>query len=1531
MPGWGDNDQEVTNGGWGADDEAIDDGGAWGGGAAQRTTLPDTGAGGGRGGQGGPTAAELGDPVGQRLRRRNPLAATRPFVAEEPRPAGGSVLDRATPEQLDEAARQPLSQAQLVQLSKEPARLEAELKRRRSPGAEAKPLNAADRFADSVAAVSDNPLYRGVAGGLTGLGQSGVGALRLVADLTGNTEAADFLAGASRAGKNIEAATDRGLGGNEKLASQVFSSITQSAPAIVLGVGGGPAMTELFAQTASAEYNTGRNAGFDVQDSLARAGIFGAAEVIGERFGFSEQVALLRNALGTKRMSTRELSETFAKQLEKEIGGEELTTLLQFGADTAGPAAQHPNATLADYLDEAGETFKVTVGQTLLLGGGPAAAGAHRRIAERVDITDPSRDVGRALAQDVANTEFRQAPVDEYARRALSPDFYDPSRVVPQMAPAPRVEDMPTTPFTPEQVAALKAAHDFGQGDAEVAGEGEAPVTAQNAPSGPIPAPAAPSMPGDQLPVIPNGSIAARAEAELRANAGAGDELGRRAGAEPGAAGDGAGERADAGRSVAAAGPVPDDLGGGGGGAVAPAAPVGQDGAVRAAPARDALSQLADQAQELVQQSGQASQALVQRHLRVGFNTARRVMDELQRRGIVSEMAPNGARTYTGASNAQPVQSATQPAALPDDAAAPAGVRSAGDAGAGSDRSGASPAAAGLDDFRARQLSEADRLDAAAEALGPATPVARIAQMRRQAATIRARAEALQAADNHPELGAFTRVAELVSQRFGRTVVPYVDTSAGAADGFMDAATQQVFVNLHRPEASVAFTVFHELNHAVAEEARRGSANAKLAVRMLDQVYAMIGEAERRHYATYLFGTEDAARLDTLLAEPKNQALLREEMLSDFMGKRAEDPAFWRALAERDPATFGEFAKRWISTLADLIKGLLGALKGAGMDQRKDIDRMVKNLERAKLVAEQVMSKWGRAADGQKVRESAAAPRSKREYTAVDELMHDDVKTVDDSHYNLDALGEQPDEPKIPDDAFVEDAGKDRPEPPEEGTAEGADLHRALVSDGRQWTAAAREVVATPAALKAAGIHIEDALPELVWRRGDGFLTASWGVENGYPKNVTMSKERGDWETTTPAFDLLGTLKDNKGRDIGFTKAKSQAAAALNLRTAIAAEVLTGKVDLAQQVSPKARKLIPQAWRSIAQLHGAFRFGVAPKVEAKTLELVQRIADEMLHGSSITARAEMAPITLYQGYRIHLTSPTGGGYGDIQLVSRPKDAGGSYLVFHTSSMGKGASNGVAFYAIAQELADRAGLGTRADPMGLTAVNTFRRTEQMLSAAIRRGARGAHVPGFGQRLYGWDDKAVKPAAMELNLVRLALANLRNVGEVLPEFRESDIRYDLAADHFTRDGAVIDDEVTEMLGRPEARDYSLGRATLARAALTQQMLDGEDPSVGVGEVGSPILYSRRGEPLLELPGEPAEQTASETITARPTMYARASELREDDYRLLADRQLELPVRIADTGETETLTVNARAALRALDDRRAVFRDLIECLSR
>ena len=392
---------------------------------------PSTAEGGRSSGAGGPTAEQMTAPPAKAPQRTpNPVladirenTAAREARMTPPIEPGGSVLDQPYD-------RGPtLSDAEVVA---------ADEMSRRPPPTQMAPSRGTIRPSDPEAvagsairkATGNGPLgavAQGVASGFAGLGKVGPGLVAGAADLVGADQVSDFALGAARRAEGFSKAVEPAGEGINKTIANIFASTVQSLPTLAFGMGGATeivagkavadvaakramsrAMQELFIQTAGQEYGDARNAGFAPAESAARASIFGAAEVLGERFGFHEQMAMIKAAIGKTAVPTKQLGNVLATQALKEIPGEELTTAVQFLADKYGPAAMHPKATLADYFQQAADTAVQTIGQTALMGSPGVVRSTYAR-ADAVTAYDSATLAGfhvePPMTTDTAKTQ----------------------------------------------------------------------------------------------------------------------------------------------------------------------------------------------------------------------------------------------------------------------------------------------------------------------------------------------------------------------------------------------------------------------------------------------------------------------------------------------------------------------------------------------------------------------------------------------------------------------------------------------------------------------------------------------------------------------------------------------------------------------------------------------------------------------------------------------------------------------------------------------------------------------------------------------------------------------------------------------------------------------------------------------------------------------------------------------------------------------------------------------------------------------
>lgn len=399
----------------------------------------------------------------------------------------------------------------------------------------------------------------------------------------------------------------------------------------------------------------------------------------------------------------------------------------------------------------------------------------------------------------------------------------------------------------------------------------------------------------------------------------------------------------------------------------------------------------------------------------------------------------------------------------------------------------------------------------------------------------------------------------------------------------------------------------------------------------------------------------------------------------------------------------------------------------------------------------------------------------------------------------------------------------------------------------------------------------------------------------------------GQWTVVLPRSGGNGEILSGR-------RLTEDGALALAQRTMASRWLRRMEYDILDGVPAKAVKSVVRGWRALAELPGAFRFerqAGRSALAQGTAKTVMDIAEQLLRHSDV----KVAEVTATNGF-VHVELQDGSrGRQDASIeVVTARRGEPTKVIVHASSLVHGSSVGSALYQVAFAFADRIGAVVQADPEGLTMVNTSRRTEQMVSALSRVGGSAFVEPGVGQRVYGWKAGATKRADIDANYARALLASLRNVGELVPEFRDSSITYDPARGAFLRDGKSAEPLIKEILARPDVRAYSLGRATLARAALTQQMLAGANPAKGLESLAAPVLYSRRQE------------------TARPALQSPET---DDSATIEASKlngvKVSMDIRIEDTGEVATMTMDAGRALADLEDRAQRLRKLVGCLGR
>ncbi len=366
------------------------------------------------------------------------------------------------------------------------------------------------------------------------------------------------------------------------------------------------------------------------------------------------------------------------------------------------------------------------------------------------------------------------------------------------------------------------------------------------------------------------------------------------------------------------------------------------------------------------------------------------------------------------------------------------------------------------------------------------------------------------------------------------------------------------------------------------------------------------------------------------------------------------------------------------------------------------------------------------------------------------------------------------------------------------------------------------------------------------------------------PRLELEKQSSGDWMSPDGRYEILrepdGYWASVDGTEIGW--GRDYAAARAHLLRAFQNDLADGRIKnpneakaVLNRYTPEQRAAVIDVWEKIASLPGAFRFGQS---ESKDIHFIARDlgVDRMI--ADIT-HLETDDHSAFQVKFID------GTYGLLNVDAATKTA---YL--DAGNMRQG-GYGARLYQIALTWAANNKYVLVPDPGGLSLVNTYRRTEQMLSAALRLGTTKYMRPHPDQGLYGWINDASTQADEDHNLALLFLTSYENVmqlpaddiGKVIEELRR--LRYNFARERFENaDGKPISAQRWMDLSEAhESRDLGLGSSTIQRAVLTQSILAEANHRSGKGlaalvratpanailENGHPlrdILYARSRDP-------------------------------------------------------------------------------------
>lgn len=181
---------------------------------------------------------------------------------------------------------------------------------------------------------------------------------------------------------------------------------------------------------------------------------------------------------------------------------------------------------------------------------------------------------------------------------------------------------------------------------------------------------------------------------------------------------------------------------------------------------------------------------------------------------------------------------------------------------------------------------------------------------------------------------------------------------------------------------------------------------------------------------------------------------------------------------------------------------------------------------------------------------------------------------------------------------------------------------------------------------------------------------------------------------------------------------------------------------------------------------------------------------------------------------------------------------------------EGKSGGGRLYSALYQFAEKNGLKAAPDRAGLSKVNEYRRTEHMLSSAIKKGNTAHLQPDQTQGLPNWRPGKTKEENAA-NIGEMAYKSMQNVTSSVPSMKG--VRYNFKTNNFEdASGREVTDEDFDRIAESEqAREIGAGRTTLKRAAWTSSFLQGKG-----GADGGQLLARSSREQLERVPTGTAE---------------------------------------------------------------------------
>lgn len=335
-----------------------------------------------------------------------------------------------------------------------------------------------------------------------------------------------------------------------------------------------------------------------------------------------------------------------------------------------------------------------------------------------------------------------------------------------------------------------------------------------------------------------------------------------------------------------------------------------------------------------------------------------------------------------------------------------------------------------------------------------------------------------------------------------------------------------------------------------------------------------------------------------------------------------------------------------------------------------------------------------------------------------------------------------------------------------------------------------------------------------------------WGT--GQPRNgVWISETENGRYTIEPTDEGKGGYNSAvNGKFIGWDQTRTDAISRLN--DSYEEEIAKGSVEdptekknVLKGYKPYVVKTVAEGWQQLARTPGVFLSGRSNSKSIKTI--FKELDKESLVSSVNLMHADAAEST----WAVLFNN------GKTAFVHENAVDKTAYV--DAADFDKGSRLGTFLYPTAFTWARNNGLKLMVDPNGLTGVNTFRRTEQMLSAALKYDSTEFMSPIRSddsgrnpQELWGWNDSPKSSKDDLNNIALLAIKGMKNTFSTaqtgIPAIVE-DWRYNFKKQKFEDESGneVGNDEFRKLAGHMLARHMGVGPTTIARAIFTNSLIN------------------------------------------------------------------------------------------------------------